>query len=381
MRKTLLITLDFAPQVGGIATYWANLCQYLPAENLVVLAPETDNSLAFDAQQSYLIYRYRLLGSKHIWPQWLPFLFYTLKIIRQEKIKQIIVGQILPGGSIALLLKIFFRIPYFISLHGLDIVWANSHFRKRILAKLILQEAEGLISNSRFTQTRAQQLCPKLPVKTVIIYPCPNQTLLSLSPQAAEFWKDKLKLYRFVKKRVLLTIGRLVARKGQDKVIEAMTELHARYPDLVYLIVGQGAYLSALKRIVHQKKLEKVVYFFTEVPDSALGLFYQMADIFIMPARQLADGDVEGFGIVYLEANMFSKPVIAGRSGGVPEAVIDGYTGLLVNPLDVSQIVKAVIQLIDDRQMADLLGQQGARRVNKEFDWQKQARKLKKILY
>jgi phosphatidylinositol alpha-1,6-mannosyltransferase len=177
-----------------------------------------------------------------------------------------------------------------------------------------------------------------------------------------------------------LTVSRLVERKGHDKVLTALSFLKDKYPDLVYLIVGRGPLRKKLEELTESMNLSARVFFFENIRNEELPLFYRAADLFVMPSRELPDGDVEGFGIVYLEAGTFSKPVIAGRSGGVPEAVLHNETGILVDGENVGDIVKAVSALLDDRQKADLFGQQAWKRIKDEFRWNKQAKKLLSIL-
>jgi len=380
MKKTLLLTLDFAPMVGGVATYWANLCRYLPSEDIVVLAPETGGTLEFDMRQPYLIYRYNLLWrNRWIWPKWLPFLFHAWKVCRREKIEQIIVGQILPGGTVALILKFFLGVRYFVSVHGQDVAWCRRIRRKRLLARRVLAGADGIIANSEFTMELARKLYVDLPEKREIIYPCPNEPVI-LAPQAAELLTKKLGLSDLCGRRALLTVGRLVERKGHDKVLEALDFLRDKYSDLIYFVVGGGAFVERLRGMVRALELEDRVFFFENVRNEELALFYEAAELFVMPSRELNDGDVEGFGIVYLEANLFSLPIIGGRSGGVPEAVVHGETGLLVDGENVGEIVMAVSRLLDNRQFADMLGQKGLRRARDEFRWEKQASKLIEII-
>jgi len=175
-------------------------------------------------------------------------------------------------------------------------------------------------------------------------------------------------------------VGRLVQRKGHDMVIKAMPEIIKQVPDCIYLIVGGGPYKQTLERLVNKNNLRDWVKFIGTASHQDLPALYQLADVFIMPARQLDNGDVEGFGIAYLEANLFGKPVIGGKSGGVADAVIDGQTGLLVDPTDVSQIAKAAIKLLTDEAYAAKLGTQGLQRVNEEFDWVSQTEKIKELL-
>jgi phosphatidyl-myo-inositol dimannoside synthase len=159
-----------------------------------------------------------------------------------------------------------------------------------------------------------------------------------------------------------------------------LPEVTEKIPNLVYLIVGNGKkYGDDLEALALQHKVLDHVTICEDIPDTNIPSYYDMADVFIMPARQIGS-DVEGFGIVYLEANSFGKPVIAGKSGGASEAVIDGQTGILVDPENVSEIAKAIIHLMDNQEYASKLGANGKFRVADEFQWSKQVLKLKNIL-
>ena len=171
-------------------------------------------------------------------------------------------------------------------------------------------------------------------------------------------------------KRIPLTLARLVERKGQDKVIEALSLIKREIPDVRYVICGKGNDEERLRRIVAENGVEREVVFAGFVPNDERGAFYDACDAYVMPSREIPEkGDIEGFGITYLEANAFGKPVIGGKSGGVSEAVIDGVTGLLVDPCDVEAIAGACVRLLGDPELAGRLGSQGRDRVRREFDW------------
>ena len=210
-----------------------------------------------------------------------------------------------------------------------------------------------------------------------IIYPCPSASCQNINQERIEELRQK---YNLQNKKVLLTVGRLVERKGHDKVIEALPNILRQVPSVVYLIVGNGENYKKLKQLVEKNSLQDRVLFFTDVLDSELPYFYCLADVFIMPSRRLDDGDIEGFGIVYLEANCYAKPAIAGRSGGAVEAVEHNVTGLLVDPMSVNEIAQAVISLFRNEKRAQELGERGRNRVNLRFHWAKQAEKLRKLL-
>lgn len=372
--------MDFPPQFGGVANYWANLCKCLPSEDLVVLAPERDNSLDFDIEQNYLIYRKNLL-LKNSWPKWRPFFWSALNLIKKEKIEKIIVAQVLPGGTIALILKKIFRVPYILSFHGLDIALAQKNKRKKFLFNKIVKNSEQIIVNSCYTKELLKKNYTQSDIdnKIKVIYPCPNIKVDSLQSnlKIKEQIKTRINLSN---KKILLTVGRLVKRKGHDMVLRALEKVVNKEPDFMYLIVGRGAEEDNLKEQIKTLGLTDKVAILNDIMNYELPSIYELADIFIMPSRQLADGDVEGFGIVYLEANLFGKPVIAGRSGGVVEAVKHNYSGLLVDPQNSNEIAQAIISLLENPQKAVQLGNQGCSRVKQEFTWRGQAQKLLQIL-
>ena len=172
--------------------------------------------------------------------------------------------------------------------------------------------------------------------------------------------------------RLLVSVGRLQRRKGHDSVLAAMHALRSELPDLVYVIVGDGAERQRLESLTRELQLENRVRFEGEVQADRLPFYYAASDVFILPTR-VDDGDFEGFGLVFLEAAATGKPVIAGRSGGVPEAVADGETGLLVDPDSALELAKAIRTLVTTPQLGKQLGWAGRARVLRQFTWNRAA--------
>jgi len=379
MKRTLLITLDFPPQGGGVANYWKNLCRFLNSDDLVVLTSEHEASLEFDQNEKYLIYRKDLFyQAKWIYPKWLKLLSETIHLVKQEEVKQIVVTHILPCGTVAYIIKKFFNIPYFVSLHGLDAAYAAKSWRKRFLSRLILKNSQGIIVNSQYTkQLVGQNFKLKCDDKITIVYPCPNIDYEEIDEESLNIFKKE---FRLENKKILLTVARLVKRKGHDYVIKALKQAIETIPNLVYLVVGKGVEESNLKDLVAGEGLIDKVLFFNDIQNSELPYFYSACDAFIMPSRLMSDGDVEGFGIVYLEANSFGKPAIAGRSGGIPEAVEHARSGLLIDPNSVEEISRAIVSLLNDQDVARQMGEYASCRVIEQFNWTRQASKLINIL-
>jgi len=181
--------------------------------------------------------------------------------------------------------------------------------------------------------------------------------------------------------RIILTVGGLVARKGHDMVIRALPRLRQTVPDVMYLIVGDGPYRTQLETLAVALGVQDHVIFVGKVPGEYLPDIYALSDVFVMPSReQLNVCDVEGFGIVFLEANACGKPVVGGRSGGIPDAIIDGVTGLLVNPHDPEDIANALARLLTDGDLAVRIGRQGRLRVASDFNWARLGRRVRGIL-
>jgi len=377
MKKTLLATIDFPPMFGGVANYWANLNKHLPADELVVLAPEYDDSHSFDIKQNYLIYRKILISkNKWLWPKWLPLFYYLFRLIKMEKIKKVIVAQLLPVGTAALILKYFLKFDYLVSVHGMDVKISKKGSRKYKIMLKVLQKAKKIIANSNYTKAEVIKL--GIPSEKIsVIYPCPNVKNENID---RDFKQDFIKKYDLTNKKILLTVGRLVERKGHDRVIQALPEIARQFPNTIYLIVGEGENLENLKQLSARHNLKQNILFLENVCDDELRVLYDLTDVFIMTSRELTSGDVEGFGIVYLEANNFKKPVIAGKTGGAVEAVEHGINGLLVDSNKFNEISKAVIKLFGSQEYADNLGERGYQRNKNRFCWPVQAEKLEKLL-
>ena len=186
-------------------------------------------------------------------------------------------------------------------------------------------------------------------------------------------------------KKILLSVGNLVRRKGHDMVLKSLPQLIKEIPNLLYLIVGKGPEKGRLVGLIKSLNLEAFVKMEGNVPNSKLALYYKCADLFIMPSRELKNKynetiDVEGFGLVFIEANMFGIPVIGGRSGGIPEAIADGISGLLVDPHDEYDIAKAVKKLLSDEKYSRQLGENGRQRAINNFKISEESKKIMNLL-
>ena len=361
MKKTLLISLDFYPKVGGVANYYFNLCRNLDKDKIVVL---TDGGE--EEELDFKVYRKRLLWD-FIWPKWKMMFWYVWQVIRKEKIEMGWAGEVLPTGTVVYYLAKFLKLPYIVSCHGNDILQAKKFKRKEKLARKILGGAKWVGVNSKYTQ----ELVKSLGVgedKIRIVYP-------GVEARENQGGAEIAEKYGLENKKILFSVGRLVERKGFDKVIESLDEVWREVPDLMYIIGGDGPDAERLKSLAKDERIK----FLGRISDEEKWAWLDLCSVFIMPARETQD-DVEGFGIAYLEAGSCGKPVIAGNVGGAKEAVVDGQTGVLVNPEKKSEISEAIIKLFKDKELAKKLGENGKKRVRDEFLWNRIVKRFEEIV-
>ena len=298
-----------------------------------------------------------------------------LTAARRMRPAAILAARVLPEGLAANIVAGALGVPSVVFAHGEEITcWTHRGPRsrraltaatKRRLLWRTYRHADRLIANSRFTRDllTAGGVDPR---HIAVIHPGVDPDLYRPAPRDPTL-VEQLGL---AGRRVILTVGRLSRRKGQDALLGALPAIAAAIPDVVYLIAGDGDHAKVLRDLADSLGVADRVRFLREVPDDQLPAIYNLADLFAMPNRVLPDSqDVEGFGIVFLEAGACGKPVIAGRSGGVPDAVLDNQTGILVDGDDIPAIAAAAIAVLGDPDLADRLGRAARDRVRGELTW------------
>jgi phosphatidylinositol alpha-1,6-mannosyltransferase len=375
---SLLITNDFPPFWAGEAQYYYNIWNNLPPGEVIVLAPKIPNCEEFDRLQRFKIYRGRCL----LFPTFLgklikPFiyLFYTLKIVRRHKdIYLIHCGNILSTFLTGMFIYKLYKIPYFVYLFAEDL---REYGRIKIIRNFFvkfLNNAKKIITVSEFTKNRfVKKGVKKELFKTIY----PGIDMDKFSPMNSSRIKE---VYNLKDKKVILSVGRLVRRKGFDMIIRSLPLVLKRIPNAVLIICGIGELEKKLKKLVNDYNLDKYVIFAGHVSNTGeLFLYCNACDVFVLPSREYRQVDAEGFGIVFLEAGACGKPVIGGRSGGIPEAILDGETGLLVDPLDVEDIANKIIKILTDDDLARQLGKNARIRINEKFQWKFASRALESM--
>jgi phosphatidylinositol alpha-1,6-mannosyltransferase len=365
--RTLVVTNDLPPRHGGIQQYVHNLLSALPGrEALAVLAPRWEGWRGFDAQQPFEIRRW---PSETMWPT-RELAARVRSMADEHRAEVVLFGHGLPLSALGPGLARR-GIPYIVITHGAE------HWM-------------ALAPGAAFEMKRATSLASRVTVisnftgrtiRTVV----PDRIPVSMLPPGVDVERFRPGIdVEAVRERhglghapLIVCVSRLVARKGQDTLIRAMTEIRARAPGATLLIVGDGGIDAKLRRLAEDKAPSGSVVFAGAVSEEELPAYHCAADVFAMPCRSRYGGlEVEGFGIVFMEAAACGKPVVAGDSGGAAEAVVAGETGLVVDGRETGEVAEAVSRLLVDRERAEEMGRRGRLRAEEHFAWPMLARRM-----
>jgi len=376
---TLLIANDFPPVTSGIATAFSEIWRRLPPGSTRILAPKINGAQQYDAAYPIPVQRTNLPLGESGYAKLAKTVLTALRLLVQGLSKppaRIHCGQVFSSGLAGLMCREIYGIPYAVWVYGSETARLAQGGRTASLMRRILRESEWVVTNSNMTSEEFVRFgVPK--GKIVRVYPGVDPERFHPMERNPE-WVTRWNLQN---KCVLLTVARLDQRKGHDMVLRAMTHLP---DDIVYLIGGTGREEERLKILASALGLSDRVRFLGFVPDEDLPLLYNHCDVFVMPNRvteaTALAGDIEGFGISFVEAGACEKPVVAGRSGGAVEAVLDGQTGLLVDPKSETDIADAIRRFLDDRMFAQQVGKQARTRIEREFDWRILARIVEDFL-
>jgi phosphatidylinositol alpha-1,6-mannosyltransferase len=363
-KRILFLTPDYPMWDGGVSVladkFALFFCRH--GHTVTVATPlQLAEDKAFDHRQPH-----RVLRWKNVKDRYLKFFYAQWKLRRllgRETFDHVICLTWHPFANAA------FRYSQGTNLtvmaNGNDFLenrWQRPFWKRRM--HQAFHQADHVVCCSNESKRVLLKTIPGLETKTHALLPAvdPNEFAPDTTPRQPP---------------VLLTLGRVVARKGQDTVIRALPKILKEFPDVQYWVAGRGAHLASLKALVTQLGLEDNVQFLGFVSAEQRLRLYQECTIYLMPSRTIGDqGDFEGFGITYLEANACGRPTIGGRSGGVADAVLDGETGFLVNPESPDEIAEKTLRLLRDPELAARLGRQGRERIERELNWDATARKL-----
>ena len=371
MNTLFLITLEYPPSIGGVGAYYHGLAQALGSDRITVLA--SDYRSQKDTDSSITVIRKKLLATRGPF-RWWRCLWATARALRSHPSRYLGVGQLLPIGIVALLFYFFQHKRFIVFCHGMDILQACSHWRKKIIASWVMQKSSLIVVNSQSTLSLVREYFHIPSHRCIVVYPCADV--------------EPVNTFRFEERPTILSVARLVARKGIDRVILALPQILLKVPSAQYVVVGDGPERSALTRLAQTTNFfDTDIGAFRSVLDAGRVRFlgaldrvsvlewYQSCDVFALPVSASSD-DIEGFGIVFLEAAAFEKPVVAGNSGGAVEAVLDQETGIVVGPENRGGLGDSISHLLLHPDERKRLGAQARARVMKDFRWEHQARML-----
>ncbi len=397
MKNTLLLTKFFPPDKGGIQNYLYNICKNLPSDNTFVLTssflknkPKTPLSSRAERSGVERSLEQNILNNEYFKiykdnPSGIykklhltSFITYkeTLKIIKENSIEKIYLGHFyIPYAITALILKKFKNIPYTIFTHGLEILETSNSSKSNYILKLCLKNAQNIIVTTNYLKKEIIHKYPELNLEKKIIKIPPGVDSNHFKPDLNT--SDLINKHNLENKKIIFTCGRLVKRKNHQLVIKALPEIIEKVPNTVYLVGGIGSEEKNLKKQVKDFELKNNVIFLKEIENKDLPLYYNLADIFCMPSIYNKEkGDIEGFGLVFLEAQSCSTPTIGSNTGGIPDAIKDNIDGYLVNPDSSRDLALKITELLLNNNLAQKMGEAGREKVTKEHDWNKLVEKL-----
>ena len=378
--RCLLISSTFSPIHGGSAVVYDNLCAHMPPGSIRVLTArknyltnqEIEGWQAHDRAAPYPIDRFSLLRplmprpSNSVFVSLYRFAFNdlvlyaklvhrTAMLIRKHRINIICIGDLVTGSWLGFAMRRLCGCKVIIYVHGEEITTATGgrlHGNRR--AKNLLN-ADKIVAVSQFTCDAMTNQMDVQPRSLALLQNGVDTDRFTPGPADPAL----LARHGLSGKRIVLTIGRLVPRKGIDMSIRAMRLVVQEMPDVHHLVVGEGDYRKELERIIAQEQMSAHVTLVGKTSDEDLLGYLRSCDVFLMPNRTMPDGDTEGFGLVFREANACRKPVIGGRAGGAVEAVVDGETGLLVDGNSPQEIADALLRVLRDPALAERFAANG----------------------
>ncbi len=373
MRRTLVVTNDFPPRAGGIQSFVHALVSRLPPDAVTVYAPRWDGAAEFDVAQRFPVVR-------HPTSLMLPVPSVrrrALSLLRERGCTAVWFGAAAPLALLAPTLRRAGVERVVASTHGHEAGWAQLPGGRQALRR-IGDSVDVLTYLGDYTRGRiAGALSPAATGRLRRLPPGVDVTVFRPEADGAAVRRR----HHLGDRPVVLCVSRLVPRKGQDVLVRALATIRAQVPDAVLLLVGGGPDRRRIEALAESVGVFSSVVCTGSVPWSELPSYYAAGDVFAMPCRTRRKGlDVEGLGIVYLEASATGLPVVAGRSGGAPDAVLDGRTGHVVDGRDERAVAARITGLLLDRGEARAMGARGRAWVTREWRWEVLAEQLAELL-
>jgi phosphatidylinositol alpha-1,6-mannosyltransferase len=369
-NKTLVLTENFPPLSGGSGRWFWELYSRLPKEDYLIVADDTPEGRDFDKSHDLNIIRIPLKstewGLKSL--KGLKFYYSCFKALRQvikdHNITKIHTGRVIHEGVTAWLLSLFYKIKYVCYVHGEDVETAATSREHNFMVQRVCNRAQYLVCNSNNSATILKRLGYAHDNKIRVMHPGVDAEQFYPVEEDPKFKKSK----GWMNKKVIITVGRLQQRKGQDMMIKAMPLILEEHPNTMYAIIGRGECKSQLKELIVELNLDENVQLLDEISDSEMIKCYQQCDLFILPNRTI-ENDIEGFGMVLAEAQACAKPVIAGDSGGTKETMVINETGYVIDCTSKENIANKLNELLHDIPSLVNTGKLGREHILRKLDW------------
>ncbi len=365
--RTLLVTNDYPPRLGGIQRTLEALVRRMPPDRVAVLCPTEEGAAVYDGRQQYRVFRQ---PERFLWPT--PGVARrVMAAVREHGAEVVLFGATYP---LALLGPGLARrgVPYVAAAHGFEYWLSIAPGTHALVRRATSRASRVTVLCSAFIARVVRTAVPaRVPVSVVY----PGADLEVFRPDLPV--EDLRARHGLEGRPVVVCVSRLVPRKGQDVLIRAMGRIRCRVEEAALVIVGDGPYRPTLERMAAELAPPGSVVFTGAVSEEELPRYYRLGDVFAMPCRtRLAGLEVEGWGNVFIEAAACARPVVVGDSGGARESLLPGETGLLVDGRNVEEVADAVATLLADRALAERMGRAGRARVERAFTWERAAAEL-----
>lgn len=379
--KALMLTQHFLPQLGGIQNYLLTVVSCFAPEDILIIAPIEKKDMEDGVLATYTVLRRpfrKFIG-------FLPSLFGLSRMLHKFAPDLIICGHVKQGIEGFILGKLLNR-PYIVIVYAKEIhQFSRNPIFKWVIVQVISHAARAIVISEYTKQLTESFLGSNAQYVSLDILNPIHKEPLTISAHYVNSVKEK---FAIPEGRLIFSVSRLEERKGIDKVIESMPAVWAKFPDTIFVVASVGPHEEVLKTKAQEvvKKytitggITPTILFIGKISDQEKAALFMLCDLYITPSRVISGDDAEGFGIVFLEANSYGKPVVAGNSGGIPDAVVDNKTGILVNPEDSSHIADAIRKLLADPELANTLGAQGQQRAIEHFSKKRFCTMLHSIL-
>ena len=373
MPSILLLTNDFGPRAGGIETFIIGLLERIPRGEVVVYTSSQGDTRDYDQRwlekfgvevirdrSSILLPTPRVVAA-------------AIKVMKSRSLETVWFGAAAPLAISARSFKKAGAKRIIAMTHGHEVWWAKIPPFSLAL-RWIGKHTNQLTYLGEFTGDAVSAVVPR----EKLIRIAPGIDLEHFQPSKSQELRIK---YGIGTRPTIVSVGRLVHRKGQDRLVEALPMIKEHFPDVLLVFIGEGPHRKVLDQLAAKHGVSENILIIGRIDYSELPQYISLGDLFAMPCRSRLFGlEVEGLGIVYLEASACGLPVVAGDSGGAPDAVIEGETGFVVNGNDRAAISARIIELLSDSEKSAAMGARGREWVNQEWNWKIWSERFNQVL-